>query len=377
MKYAAVAFTLVSATLLTGCGTIKETHFLQQQTLQSVEAIRTDVTELVRQKTNDEAAALAEKQKQQKLKALRALVSEHIASRTDFEAFLDINLPENPSDDQVRDYITAVLNADSKQRSYGQQELQVVLLSKLGRERIPLLLEQLPKYYTGNQYAATSNLRYAIRNLADDSCHELIKDAILNTPQNHQGNMMELLKNLQLGPQDKEFFITLLNDQKNSSNSYINYTLIETAAGLNDPEINQILINLVIQSSNLQYNLKRLKSTEGFNMRETMKEAWKYRAGMSSQDQLYAAQYAALNGEAFALDLLVSALTPGSKALKNAQFDPYFALLAAIDFRGTDKEIQDWYEQNKNNLIFDKESGRFTVRAEEPTAEVTAAAPAE
>jgi hypothetical protein len=358
-RYAVIAL-ISSATLLAGCSTIKDTNLMQRQTLKNVESIQTDLAELRKEKVGNEAAQQLQKEKEQRIQTLRDMTTDNVARYTDFEAFLEIQLPEDPSETQVKDYIAAILATSKAQNSYNNEDLQVTLLTKLGRERLPIILDAFSQYASSNNdYRGRYHLKFTIQNLADASSRDAILGHFQDAPERARNEMFDLIARMNWEKEAKDILVAQLKEQLSGTSNYINNSLFDMLIKANDPETYPLLIEAVAKNSNFSYNFTKLSAVEGINQQELLSTAWKYRLNQNTQDQLFIAQYAAQEGDAFALDMLMTALTPNPRF--RIQFDPRFAALAAIDFRGTNAEIQAWYNQNKAILTYDQKSGRFSA----------------
>ena len=74
------------------------------------------------------------------------------SKRPNLKALQKIKLPENPTEDQVQEYIDSIIMASEGQNRWSPRDPQVRMLAKLGRERLKLLIDALGSggsYYLG------------------------------------------------------------------------------------------------------------------------------------------------------------------------------------------------------------------------------------
>lgn len=311
-------------------------------------------------------AQLAEEKKEteqdaEKMKVLRSMVSN--GSRISDEDLLPLAVLTAPgndaSDETVKDYIAAVLATSESSGSFSQNDIQVKLLTKLGRARLPMLLEMMTSEQQGSR--ASYYLRYAVEALADNSSQDLVLNTLQAVPHEKGRNLLGLVDRMHWEKEAEPILIRMIEEQQASANSsYIDGTLLNLLVKLNDPETYPLLSQAVAKSSNIIYNYGKLKALEDFDFEKLIEEAWENRAGKSGQELLFIAQFVAQKGNPIALDLLVSGLTT-SDSSQRMQFEPRFALLAAIDFRGTDAEIIAWYNENQSRLKYDEKLQKFVV----------------
>ncbi|GEM_PF-5681507 len=361
MKWSPLVYsTAVSIILLTsGCSTMKETRQFRADTVKTLGSIQESLSRLAEEKKARNGA-------DEKVKVLRAMAPDGSRIRDeDLLPLAELTVPaDDASNETVKDYIAAILATAGSSGSFSQNDVQVKLLNRLGRARLPLMLEMM----TAEQYGSRASyyLRYAVENLADNSSQNLVLEALKSTSYDKGSALLSLVSKMKWEKAAQPMLMRMLEERLASSSSYVDTSILDMLVRVHDPETYPMLTRAVAKSSNFSYTAGKLKSLEDFDFEKLLDEAWDNRAAKSGSDLLFIAQYAAQKGNPIALDLLVSGLTTTSDPSgSRMQFDPRFALLAVIDFRGTDAEIAAWYKENQSRLKYDKERQKFVVSADE------------
>ena len=144
------------------------------------------------------------------------------------------------------------------------------------------------------------------------------------------------------------------------------HTLLEwctAVANLNDPETYPLLRNYFIEGPNGNTTYNSIKHLPIEDMPGAVAEAWE-RCKYGDSFGVYQMAIIALEyGHIDALAVLIETLTSGTKKPYHDHVirDIRPALLMHVDFRGSNEELAQWFEKNRDNLRFDKEAKKFVV----------------
>jgi len=278
--------------------------------------------------------------------------NEFRARGPDLAALRQIQLPANPSDDQVRQYIRAIQNATRGQNTYSDSDPQVRMLLKIGPEKLPLLIEAATADRGAPGSLSNYHLNRAIIRLARDDQKQMIIDAL---PINN-----ELVRAVVERGWEQDARAVLLAEMKDYPD-HLPTEWIWAVANLGDPETYPLLTDYFVNGRNQYWTYEAIKDLPGINIETNIEAAWVNARDGDDCSAFYMAKVAAGYGYPDALDYLV-------KSFDNADVrrwggsDVRQTLYRLLPVRGSREELIAWYRQNKDKLIFDPETKTYHVQ---------------
>lgn len=281
----------------------------------------------------------------------------------DIKALQKIKLPENPTDEQVREYIDSILTASEGQRIWSGRDLQVSMLVKLGRKRLKLIIDALePGDY---------HLTEVIKRLATKADKQLIIDEL----HRHRG-LAEIIVREGWEKDVKGTLVQVLATRP----CYLPTEWIEAVAGLKDPKTYDDLKVYFVEGANPHHTYEALLNIPDFDLARAVAEAWDFirdypsrpNSIMDYERKNFFATIAVGYGHLDALEFLVrQQLEPqkDSWTYKSIRH----AILRHSDLSGTKAEIADAFEKHKHSLVFDSEKNKFVIVKDAKDAESTPA----
>ncbi|MFC1841374.1 hypothetical protein ACFL1N_17545, partial [Thermodesulfobacteriota bacterium] len=86
----------------------------------------------------------SENEKRKAVQRLSVNTPQFTRQGPDIEKLADITLPDNASPDEVEKYILGIIAASQGQNSFSSRDPQVTMLTNVGKNNLPLLIEALP-----------------------------------------------------------------------------------------------------------------------------------------------------------------------------------------------------------------------------------------
>ena len=100
-----------------------------------------------------------------------------------------------------------------------------------------------------------------------------------------------------------------------------------------------------------------------FPLEEAVAEAWEEARKRDTWGTREMARVAVAHGTESALAYLIQTLKEKRKRVSQYELrEIRRVLLRHLEARGSLKEIVEWYDKNKDNLVFDKQTKKFRVR---------------
>ena len=323
-------------------------------------AIRKELRE-VRAMLAEIKAELAELKNQ--MKALRPSEEPTRPKGPDLKALQKIKLPENPTDDQVREYIDSIITASEGQRIWSGKDPQVRMLAQLGRERLKLIIDALEP--------GDFHLIKAIEQLATEADKQLIIDEL----RKHHG-LVKIILREGWERDAKDTLVRVLATRPRS----LPTEWIKAVARLKDPKTYDDLKAYFLEGLNPHYTYKALVDLPNFDLAGAVAEAWDfikdYPSGpsdsMGYERKKTVAIIAVGYGHLDALEFLVKQ-QPVPQENSWTYKSIRHAILRHSDLSGTKAEIADSFEKHKHLLVFDSEKKKFVVVKDGKDAESTPA----
>ncbi len=268
-------------------------------------------------------------------------------NNTNLVALEKITLPENPTREQVSEYIQKIVNASREQRSFSSNDLQVAMLSLIGHKNLDLLL----KYYSSTFY-----IQYAVQNMATKDDKEIILKALKEN--------RDLIRVVLRMGWEKDVKDLIIQELKNNRN-VLPPEWIDAAVMFKDPKIYPDLIEYLINGGNCSITYKAIKKLPGIELEDAVAKMWdKKRLLDSYWERDNAAMIAAEWGHLDALGYLIN-------WLKQPQPDQHMCgeirntIWQVTEQSGSPEELDKWFKENGDKLTFDKKTGKYAVKKTE------------
>jgi len=266
----------------------------------------------------------------------------------DLEQLSRIKLPEPADPAQVRKYIRAIVAASQGQNSWSDRDPQVAMLTKVGTANIPLLIEALSL----NGAPSDTHIVKAVVILADDTSKPVILEAL---PIHH-----DLVTAVIKRGWEKDAQPILLTELKNAG-EFLPEEWIQAVVNLNDPESFPLLRTYFINGMNNANTYNMIKRLPIQDLPAAVAEAWKrckyenvyLRQGMA----IVALEYGHVDALASLIDLLAS----GEMNLPEWSNQVRSAVLKYVEFRGSNEDLVQWFQKNRDKLRFDPKAKKFVT----------------
>jgi hypothetical protein len=262
----------------------------------------------------------------------------------DTKALLEIELPESPSKEQVREYARKIMIASKMQNSFSTNDPQSRMLAEVGPEHVDVLIE----YVNGG---ALSSMYFveAIVQLADERHQSAIFDALP-----FARNLVKVVIEKGWEEEAKDILLTELR----SFSRHLPCEWIDAVVLLNDPKTYPDLLNYLINGGSKAQTYKSIRNLPGVELEEAVAKAWE-NAKREPWESASFAPVAIEFGHLDALELAVKHLNDDPRM--SHWYDARGLLLRHTDAYGTNEDIQRWFFENKDKLVFDPESKKFHV----------------
>lgn len=271
----------------------------------------------------------------------------------DLEALQRIQLPEDPTPEEVRQYVRRIAAASEGQGGQSSTDPQVAMIQRVGRENVDVLLGELSY---GRWSATDLYLTEAIKRLAGPQ-H---KEEILN----HLAGVPELASIvLRYGWEDdaRETLIAELEE----GGRYLPREWLVAVAKLGDKEALDALKSYFLEGRNRDTTFEVLWATPGVgDLSGPVAKAWERARAEGGDEALDMAQVAVGYGHRDALEILIDFLARGYDPRGSMRFVRR-AVILYTEARGTNDQIVRWYRQNKDDLHWEAEARKFRAASEE------------
>lgn len=263
-----------------------------------------------------------------------------------------IKFPQERSDGNLKNYINEIIVANQGVRSYSSQDPQVKMLARVGADNLQLLIDALP--IGSSSISGSYHLKQAIQLLADESHKDLI---LKELPIRQQLVSVVLERGWQ--EDAREILISEMND---AGGDQLSTDWFRAVASLQDPETYDALTRYFASSMNAGYLYQYISMLPGIQLDDAVAKAWeKAKYSNSNYTVGRMASIAIEYGHQDAVEALIDCIKNPPPHLSSL-VNPRLTLLMHLDTKGSNKDIIDWYEANKDNLVFDPESKKFRLK---------------
>lgn len=261
-------------------------------------------------------------------------------------ALARIKLPENPTKQQVREYVSEILRLSRGQNVFSTRDPQARLLTRVGRKNVDVLLE-----YAG---AANGGLYVSevINRLATEDHKASIIDALA-----YERGLVEVVWRKRWEHDARKILI----DELRTRPDFLPTEWIEAVASFQDPETYDDLKAYLVNGGNRHLTYEAIKDLPGIQLEEVVAKAWERAKREGGWAAMTMGKAAIGFGHIDALQCAVNEL--GAPPWRpDRMHDAREVVLRHIEFRGTNAEIRRWFHTNKDKLVFDQDTKKFRVR---------------
>ena len=253
-----------------------------------------------------------------------------IEVKADPEVLAKIKLPDEPTKDEVRDYVRAIARASKRQNSFSSDDIQVAMLQRVGPEHLDVLLEAGQENY---------HVGYAIAALIGPQHKELILAHLVQNPQ-----LIEEVERMNWTDDAKPILYSELKHPRGLPAQWIT-----AVASYKDPSTYDDLKRAFVGSDNPAEVYHAIEYLPDFDLAGAVEEAWMAARREAHWGRTSMAGIAVQFGHADALEALVTALAADVWEAENARK----AMLMHTQAVGTNEQIIQWYRDNRPLLRFD------------------------
>ncbi len=331
MKYIAMTVAVVAAGVISGCRSTPDPA--QQQMLAQLREINASLQAIAKNIPDNRNSALAR---------IPMVSSIRPARGADVEALKRIQaLPENPTDEDIRRYVTDIKNTSIGQNSFSSGDPQVAMLKMIGPGHLEVLTPFLDERFF--------SLNHAIADLVGDEDKEKVLELLPQCP--------ALAKAVVAKNWTEEAKETIFQLAQYSNNIY----QLQGALGVyvNTPEDRQRVIDLYVSRPEAYFLFGMLKSMPDVDLAALTTRAWEtQRLRGEGWSRGTVAARAAAYGNKKALEQAIYTMDDQPHGMNREAM----RLLVQCTRQAPNPEVmQKWYRENVDKLVFDKEKGRWEV----------------
>jgi hypothetical protein len=256
-----------------------------------------------------------------------------------------IELPENPSKDDVRTYIEAIFATVGKRSTFSTTDPEVGMLRSVGPEHVDVLIE-----FYGRPFTPSAYVEWALDRLvtADD------KELILEELQTCERLVKFVVEHGWAEDARETLLGAMINDP-----TFLPTAWIDAVAALKDPETYPLLLAYLGQGSNPSWTYRSICDLPGIHLTEAVARAWA-RCRRGSTERQYFAAIATAFGHVDALAVCVESLDPELDDQRRVRRAAEI-VRRHLEFAGTDEELRAWFSENREKLVFDPATKMYRV----------------
>jgi hypothetical protein len=255
-----------------------------------------------------------------------------------------IKLPANPTSQQVEKYISEIISASQGQNSFSTTDLQVSMLSRIDSKYTNLLLNHLNNFHVA----------YALPNIVTEKNKKEILEAFKSNPR-----LIDCVMKKGWTKDAKDTIIAHLENTPPATLSPHNWGV--AAVQVVPPEKYDVLENYFASCPNPQMIFNSLANLEKFNIKRAVDRAWKrQKTNPSEYTKKQMSMIAARYGHKDALAYLINAYRRETNQYYSGQMINTLFLLTGKDL--SPKEMLEWYNKNKDKLVFDPKNEEYVIK---------------
>jgi hypothetical protein len=266
----------------------------------------------------------------------------------DVAALSKITLPDNPTKEQAREYVTKIQAASQNQNSFSSDDPQVAMLERVGPDNLDVLVDAYGRRGMGSFY-----LENAITHLARPEHKDLILRTLPAIP--------ELAQVVVTYGWQEEAKDTLISGLQTTSD-YLPREWMQATASLKSPEAVEALKQYMIRGQSRQeaFGALRVMPNAG-DLAPTVATAWEAARFGDPWQRTEMAKIAVPYGHVDALGYVIEQLgSPDGSSYERGNLRSL--VLRYTPARGSDQAILEWYNENRDDLVWDAEANVYKVK---------------
>ncbi len=263
-----------------------------------------------------------------------------------------IKFPENPDKEKLKKYVREIMIATKGQKCFGPEDLQVCMFKKVEHDHLDILIDALSNKL--NHGVSKCDLEYAISDMVKPSDKELIIKALPKYTW-----LVEIVNRYGWQKDVKKVLI-----EKLSTGQRLPITWIIAVAGFRDPKTYGMLKEYFITNRNRLQVYEAIKDLPGLKLDDAIDEAWSMVEALPSRDifeKLNTSIVALDFGKKKALDFLIN--NSSNKRYSYYKVRYIKAIRDHVDYQGSFYDLVNWYNKNKQNIVFDKKNKKFKLKS--------------
>lgn len=261
-----------------------------------------------------------------------------------------IKLPENPSEDQIKDYVQEIMTASRGQNSFSSADPQVRMLTRVGAEHLNLLLDSMGQPGEGRHFGGRYHVQEAILKLAEEGHKKLILDSL--------SHLTFLVKVVLDKGWERDAREVLLQELA-SAPQQLPMEWVQAVANLRDAETYDDLKWYLINRNGRHNTYQAIRHLPDIDLADAVAKAWG-KTGHHEWEERGIAKIAIEYGHLDAMEYLVNFLADEHQNRWEVSGIRQL-VLRHLDFYGSNKEMAEWIKKNEDQLIFDKKTKKFTI----------------
>lgn len=264
------------------------------------------------------------------------------------KAIEEVNLPKNPTRKQCEEFVAELRKATEGRRSFSSSDPVTMKLKELPPEHFDLLITEMTDRTSLRYYA-----NYAMREIEPEKLRERFVNSLGDNPNN--------IGIIVMHGWTEDVRDEVISYMKTADSS-VTPAWFQAAVEINEPALYPKLHEITTNSRYAGQFINMLEMLPEYDLAHTIDVCWqKSREGKLSVSYSTFAQKASEFGNVDALGVLIDQLRSSSSYLSHSSTYNIRRtnVLRYIDYRGSNTDIQEWYEANKDKLVFDQFRKRF------------------
>ena len=290
-------------------------------------------------------------QKALKKEAVAKQKADFLAKRQQtVETLNAIKLPENPSENDIKQYIGAIAATSDNLRGFSGKDPQVAKLKELGVENLKLLLDVY------DSHPHNSHLNFAIGALATPEQ----KDLIISRLRNNEGLVLIVLKNKWEKDAEKILLEALVENRLERFPAQ----WVQAVVNLSDPATHTVLKNYFMNGPYKWSTYTLISKIPDIGITpEDVEEAWRRadKLGGGNEAECFGLALEAVKlGSKPALVSCANYLIENKDKKGSRLPMNHKRFMALIGYSGADADFEKWFNENKDKLEYNKISQAFS-----------------
>jgi hypothetical protein len=273
--------------------------------------------------------------------------------RADPEVLAKITLPDNPTKEQVREYVGKIVAASQGQNIFSDRDPQVAMLAQVGPDNLDVLLDAYKAPGIGAM--GSYHVKYAIVRLAGPQHKDLVLAALPRIPE-----LAQVVMTYGWQSDAKDALIGGLQ----TAREYLPDEWMQATASLHTPEAYEALKQYVITGpNNRSAAFEALQAAPGSgDLAPTVDKMWQTATSRGNPwDMSQAALIAIPYGHVAALEYGMSSLNdPNNQFMDSRRMRSL--ILRYTPARGSDQALFDWFDKNRANIVWDAAAKVYRVK---------------